>query len=408
MTPAAPARSMTLPLVVLTSLFFMWGLITSLNDILVPHLKNVFTLSYTQATLIQFSFFAAYFVASLPAGELVRRIGYQRGIVLGLVVAASGCVLFTAAAAVLRYPLFLAALFVLAGGITVLQVAANPYVTVLGPPETASSRLNLTQAFNSLGTTLGPFLGASLILGGAAAADQAESARLAEAARVQMPYWGLAAVLCLLALLMAWARLPRVDMAAGQGAASTRRAWQYRHLVLGALGIFAYVGAEVSIGSFLVSFLEQPGIAGLTPLEAGRHLSFYWGGAMLGRFIGAGLMKRLAPQRLLAVNALLAAGLIAFGASGSGSPAMWALLLVGLCNSIMFPTIFALALQGLGDRSSEGSGVLCMAIVGGALVPVLQGAVADHAGLALSFAVPALCYAYILFYGLWGHRPTTA
>jgi FHS family L-fucose permease-like MFS transporter len=399
---------MTLPLVVLTSLFFMWGLITSLNDILVPHLKNVFTLSYTQATLIQFSFFAAYFVASLPAGELVRRIGYQRGIVLGLVVAASGCVLFTAAAAVLRYPLFLAALFVLAGGITVLQVAANPYVTVLGPPETASSRLNLTQAFNSLGTTLGPFLGASLILGGAAAADQAESARLAEAARVQMPYWGLAAVLCLLALLMAWARLPRVDMAAGQGAASTRRAWQYRHLVLGALGIFAYVGAEVSIGSFLVSFLEQPGIAGLTPLEAGRHLSFYWGGAMLGRFIGAGLMKRLAPQRLLAVNALLAAGLIAFGASGSGSPAMWALLLVGLCNSIMFPTIFALALQGLGDRSSEGSGVLCMAIVGGALVPVLQGAVADHAGLALSFAVPALCYAYILFYGLWGHRPTTA
>ena len=408
MTPAAPARSMTLPLVVLTSLFFMWGLITSLNDILVPHLKNVFTLSYTQATLIQFSFFAAYFVASLPAGELVRRIGYQRGIVLGLVVAASGCVLFTAAAAVLRYPLFLAALFVLAGGITVLQVAANPYVTVLGPPETASSRLNLTQAFNSLGTTLGPFLGASLILGGAAAADQAESARLAEATRVQMPYWGLAAVLCLLALLMAWARLPRVDMAAGQGAASTRRAWQYRHLVLGALGIFAYVGAEVSIGSFLVSFLEQPGIAGLTPLEAGRHLSFYWGGAMLGRFIGAGLMKRLAPQRLLAFNALLAAGLIAFGASGSGSPAMWALLLVGLCNSIMFPTIFALALQGLGDRSSEGSGVLCMAIVGGALVPVLQGAVADHAGLALSFAVPALCYAYILFYGLWGHRPTTA
>jgi len=405
MTSAASPRSMNLPLVVLTSLFFMWGLITSLNDILVPHLKNVFTLSYTQATLIQFSFFAAYFVVSLPAGELVRRIGYQRGIVLGLMVAAAGCVLLTAAATALRYPLFLAALFVLACGITVLQVAANPYVTVLGPPESASSRLNLTQAFNSLGTTLGPFLGASLILGGVVVAEGAGADRLAEATRVQLPYWGLAAVLVILAVLMGWAKLPRFDESSGSAGPGTRRAWRYRHLALGALGIFAYVGAEVSIGSFLVSFLEQPRIAGLTPLEAGRHLSFYWGGAMLGRFIGAAVMKRIAPQRVLAVNALAAAVLIGFGASGSGTVAMWALLLVGLCNSIMFPTIFALALHGLGERTSEGSGVLCMAIVGGALVPVLQGTVADHAGLAWSFAVPALCYGYILFYGLLGYRP---
>ncbi|MEP7312435.1 MAG: sugar MFS transporter [Pseudomonadota bacterium] len=395
------------PLVVLTTLFFMWGLITSLNDILIPHLKGAFALSYVQAMLIQFCFFGAYFVMSLPAGLLVDRVGYRRGIIIGLVVAAAGCLLFYPAAGAHSYPFFLGALFVLASGITLLQVAANPFVTVLGSPQTASSRLNLTQAFNSLGTTLGPLLGSALILSAAVPATDAA----ADASSVQGPYLGLAAALLVLAVLIALARLPAIKAdeagdAAGHVAAATHDSvWQYRHLVLGAVCIFVYVGAEVSIGSFLVNFMHRPEVAGLPEEVAGRYLALYWGGAMVGRFIGAAVLARVRPGRVLAFNAVIAAVLLVLAMLFAGRTAMWALLLIGLFNSIMFPTIFTLAIAGLGRFTGAGSGIVCMGIVGGAIVPVLQGYVADQGALLYSFVVPALCYVYIAWYGLKGSRP---
>jgi MFS transporter, FHS family, L-fucose permease len=388
----------------LTSLFFMWGLITSLNDILIPHLKGAFALNYVQAMLIQFCFFGAYFVMSLPAGKLVERIGYQRGIMLGLATAAVGCLLFVPAAGARVYGFFLGALFVLASGITLLQVAANPYVAVLGPPETASSRLTLTQAFNSLGTTVGPLLGSALILSATSATDVVR-----EAQSVQKPYLGLAATLVLLAVAVALLRLPRTPgeqapSAAPPSGGEASSVWQYRHLVLGAVAIFVYVGAEVAIGSFLVNLMHQPQIAGLDEQVAGRYLSLYWGGAMVGRFIGAAVMQRVRPGTVLAFNAIAAVVLLTIAMAFSGKVAMWSLLAIGLCNSIMFPTIFTLGIDGLGRHTGAGSGVLCMAIVGGALVPVLQGYIADHAALLVSFIVPAACYAYIAWYGASGHR----
>lgn len=394
-------------LAVLTTLFFMWGLITSLNDILIPHLKGVFSLSYVQAALIQFSFFTAYFVVSLPAGRLVHALGYQRGIVTGLGIAGVGCLLFYPAAAMLSYPTFLAALFVLAAGITILQVAANPYVTRLGPVKTASSRLNLTQAFNSLGTTVAPLLGAMLILAGTQhiTGVSAQEKALAEAASVQGPYLMLAAALFVIAAVFAMLRLPAIQDDAVQESQQAGSVWQHRHLVLGALGIFVYVGAEVGIGSFLVSLMEQPDVGGLSQVDAGKMLALYWGGAMLGRFIGSALMRHVAASKVLACAALLSVLLIALAMLAGGKLAMWSLLAVGLCNSIMFPTIFSLALNGLGRLTGAGSGVLCMAIVGGALLPLLQAAVADHISLLASFGIPLLCYLFIFYYGAAGYRP---
>lgn len=408
-THVSAAPSYLGPLIALTSLFFMWGLITSLNDILIPHLKAVFTLSYVQATLVQFAFFGAYFVMSLPSGWLVERVGYRFGIITGLAIAGVGCLLFFPAAAAAAYPLFLGALFVLASGITLLQVAANPYVTILGPPESASSRLTLTQAFNSLGTTIGPYAGALLILSSAAPATPE-----AEAALVQVPYLGLAFVLFAIAGVFLLLRLPAVGGVAavdtGTAAAATatddhRSLWSHRHLLFGVVAIFLYVGGEVAIGSLLVSFMEDPAIGGLPPDVAGRYLSLYWGGAMVGRFIGAVVMWYVRPGRVLTFNAAAAIALLAIAMSSGGELAMWSVLAIGLCNSIMFPTIFALALHGLGRRTGEGSGVLCMAIVGGAIVPVVQGFFADRIGLLPSFAVPLVCYLFIVYYGLSGHRP---
>lgn len=404
-------KSNTGPLVIVTILFFMWGLLTSLNDVLIPHLKSIYTLTYLQAMLVQFCFFGAYFIVSLPAGALIRRIGYQRGAVTGLLIAASGCALFYPAAQS-GYALFLFAFFVLASGITILQVAANPYVTVLGPARTASSRLTLTQAFNSLGTTVGPYLGGVLILSAAAVgADQlaamtaAEQAayKAQEAATVQGPYLALAAALAILAVLFALARLPKIDHDAGPAAAvsgAKGSAWNYRHLVLGAVAIFVYVGGEVSIGSFLVNFLGEPHIAGLDHAAAANYVSLYWGGALVGRFIGFAVMRVVSPGKTLAFNALGAIVLVLLATFSQGQVAMWALIAVGLCNSIMFPTIFSMALHGLGRHTGQGSGILCMAIVGGAIVPFVQGGVADSAGLQPSFLVPAACYLFILFFGL--------
>jgi FHS family L-fucose permease-like MFS transporter len=404
--------SYTAALVVLTSLFFMWGLITSLNDILIPHLKAIFTLSYVQAMLIQFSFFGAYFVMSFPSGYLVEKVGYRKGIIIGLVIAGIGCLGFYPAASQQSYPLFLAALFVLASGITLLQVAANPFVAILGKPETAASRLNLTQAFNSLGTTIGPYVGSVLILSVVAAGAVAVGAA-EEIKTVQMPYLGLAGVLFLIAIVFSQFKLPTITSdtplagdtpAAGHNGVAGRSVWQYRHLVLGAVAIFVYVGAEVTIGSFLVNFMAQPDIGGLTERTAGSYLSFYWGGAMVGRFIGAAVLRIAKPGYVLAFNATCAAALLIVAIMTKGNTAMYAVLAIGLFNSIMFPTIFTLAIANLGKHTGEGSGVLCMAIVGGAIVPVVAGYFADRMGIALSFFVPALCYAYIVYYGVKGHE----
>lgn len=395
----------TAALIVLTTLFFMWGLITSLNDILIPHLKAAFSLGYTQAMLIQFCFFGAYFVASLPSGYLVKRVGYKRGIIAGLATAGTGCLLFFPAAAMHSYPFFLGALFVLASGITLLQVAANPYVAILGAPQTASSRLVLTQAFNSLGTTIGPYVGAILIL---SAVAPGESSQAAQAASVQGPYLGLAAALFVIAVLIALVHLPQIEAAepAQQqaSAAGHSSVWQYPHLVLGAVAIFVYVGAEVCIGSFLVNFMGRPEIAGLSEDTAGKYLSLYWGGAMVGRFVGAAVLTRVRPGRVLMVNAVVAALLLAGAMLFAGKAAMWSLLAIGLFNSIMFPTIFTLAIAGLGRHTGAGSGVLCMAIVGGAILPVLQGMFADQISLLYSFILPLVCYLYIAYYGYRGHR----
>ena len=388
-------------LIALTSLFFMWGLITSLNDILIPHLKALFDLSYVEAMLIQFCFFGAYFVMSFPSGYLVEKVGYRTGIVIGLTVAGIGCASFYPAAAAHSYPLFLAALFVLASGITLLQVAANPYVAILGDSRTAASRLNLTQAFNSLGTTVGPWIGAVLILSVATAGEHT----------TQTPYLILAGTLCAIAVVFSRLNLPTISpeqpLADEAGADSRDRSvWQYRHLVLGAVAIFVYVGAEVTIGSFLVNFLAQDSVAGLPEKTAGQYVSLYWGGAMVGRFIGAAILRRVRAGTLLAFNAACVVLLLLVGMSTQGPVAMWSILAIGLFNSIMFPTIFTLGIANLGRHTGEGSGVLCMAIVGGAIVPVIAGYVADHGTIALSFIVSAVCYLYIVYYGWKGHEET--
>lgn len=393
-------------LTALTSLFFMWGFITCLNDILIPYLKLLFDLNYTQAMLIQFCFFSAYFVVSVPAGMLVSRIGYKAGIVTGLLIAGAGCLLFVPAAAMHVYGMFLFALFVLASGITILQVAANPYVSVLGNPETAPSRLTMTQAFNSLGTTVAPFFGAWLIFGGMDAPQPVAGA--VTESTVQVPYLILAASLVVLAVVFAWLKLPAMGKKETVEALPLGgEAWKQRHLVLGALGIFVYVGAEVGIGSFLAIYLSMPEIGGMSAAAASHYISWYFGGAMVGRFIGALVMQKINPGKVLAFNALMAVLLLAITILSSGKLAMWSLLLVGLCNSIMFPTIFSLAIAGLKQYTSQGSGILCLAIVGGAILPLLQGMLADHLGVQLAFLLPLCCYLYIAFYGLKGCIPQT-
>lgn len=387
----------TFALVSLTSLFFMWGFITCLNDILIPHLKTAFSLSYTKAMLIQFCFFGAYFVVSMPAGWLIKKIGYQMGIVTGLAIASGGCFLFLPAASTHAYPLFLFALFVLASGITILQVSANPFVTALGSPKTASSRLTMTQAFNALGTTVAPWFGAVLILSAVSVAGS-------EAASVRVPYLILALTLATLAVVFYFLKLPHVTSIEATED-STDSAWGHRHLVLGAIGIFVYVGAEVSIGSFLVSYLGESNIAGLPEAQAAKYITYYWGGAMVGRFIGAAVMQQIPAGKALAFNGSMAVLLIIISVSTDGPVAMWSILGVGLFNSIMYPVIFSLAVNKLGSATSHGSGILCCAIVGGAIIPVAHGMLADTIGLQTAFLLPMVCYIYIAYYGISGSRP---
>ncbi|MBI9070368.1 MAG: sugar MFS transporter [Melioribacteraceae bacterium] len=438
-------KNYTSALSALTTLFFMWGFITCLNDILIPHLKGMFDLNYTESMLVQFTFFGAYFIVSLPAGWLMKKIGFQKGIVVGLTVTGIGALLFYPASIVASYMFFLVSFFVLAGGITILQVAANPYVAILGSSETASGRLNMTQGFNSLGTTIAPVLGAYLILNEASnAVEKAES--------VQLPYLGIAITLFLIAGYFMLAKLPKIEAETYKKSAGS--AWSYQHLIYGAIAIFMYVGGEVSIGSFLVNYLAEPNIGNMVETEAAKYVAIYWGGAMVGRFYGAVMLSeqkdkkksnmyigiimfasfflgwyltneaelgaiflglavlnyfafklgKNKPNRTLYVLATIAASAVVITMLTTGWIAVWAVISIGLFNSIMFPTIFTLAIDGLGKHTSQGSGILCAAIVGGALVPLLQGYLADTIGIQHAFIIPVICYIYIIFYGVKGYK----
>jgi len=405
------------PLLIVTALFFIWGFLTCLNDILVPHLKSIFDLSYTRVMLIQFAFFSAYFFFSLPWSRFVNRIGYQRTMVVGLLTMACGAFLFLPAASAASFPLFLAALLILAAGITGLQVAANPYVNLLGKPETASSRLDLTQAFNSLGTAIAPRIGGLLILSATPLAVEQvrqlapkalQAYRVQQAASVNLPYTVIGIALILLAVLIGTSRLPQIETATSRsGDKGKDSVWKHPNLLLGAIAIFAYVGAEVSIGSFLVNYFALPEIAGFNARTAAGFVSFYWAGAMIGRFVGAPLLGRVKPGSILALCAIVAAGLASAAMILSGHTAMWCILAVGLFNSIMFPTIFSLGVAELGCLTGNASGILNMAIVGGAILPLVQGVIADHIGIHHAFFVPVICYLYILFYALRGSKPNS-
>lgn len=412
---SVPLKTDTSAMAMVSTLFFAWGFLTCLNDILIPHLKNIFDLNYAEVMLVQFAFFSSYFLFSMPSGKIVEWIGYKRAMVTGLLTMSAGALLFVPAAGLPSFPLFLTALIVLAAGMTILQTSANPYVAILGPPRTASSRLNLTQAFNSLGTTLAPRFGSWLILGAAVAplsmeavramsAAQQQSYRIQQAASVKAPYIGLAIALFVLALIVGWFKLPVIEYAEAHGHA-TGSIWQHRRLVLGAVAIFVYVGAEVAIGSLMTNYFNQKEIGNLPIPKAAGYLQYYWGGAMLGRFVGSALLQRLRTQNLLAFNAVAAALLVTISMLTFGHVAMWSLILVGLFNSIMFPSIFTLAIEGLGPLTGKGSGLLVAAIVGGAIVPELQGVLADHIGIHHAFVLPVLCYLYIIFYALKGAAP---
>jgi FHS family L-fucose permease-like MFS transporter len=415
--PESSSSSYGAPLAVVTTLFFMWGFLTCLNDILVPHLKPIFDLDYARIMLIQSAFFGAYFLFSIPSAKIIDWIGYQRSMVVGLLTMGLGAFLFVPAASVPSYPLFLIALIVLAAGITCLQVAANPYVTVLGSPQTASSRLNLTQAFNSLGTFLAPFFGGLLILSAAPktmdeiralAPDALRAYRLHEAATVKTPYVGLGIALVLLAIAIASFKLPKIPHAQHQiGEKVNDSIWRHPNLIFGAISIFVYVGAEVSIGSFLVNYFSQPEIGGLTEKVAASFVAFYWGGAMVGRFIGSALLQKMKTGHLLAICAVCAAGLVAISMLTTGHFAMYSIILVGFFNSIMFPSIFTLGVAELGPLTGDGSGIMIMAIVGGALIPYAQGAIADRIGIHHAFFLPVICYLYILFFALSGSKPNS-
>ncbi len=389
-------------------LFFVFGGITSLNDVIIPKLKGLFTLSYGEAMLVQSAFFAAYFLISLPAAAIVRRLGYMRTAACGLASMTAGCLLFVPASESGQFAAFLFALFVLAAGITIVQVVANPLISMLGPQATVSSRLTFAQGFNSLGTTIFPFFGAILILrqlsgsdGQGLAGAALHAFRSRETHVIVLAYLGLAAALAIVTGLV-WRQRNTLRQAgdSGSGGWSGFDLLMGRRFGLGALCIFLYVGAEVAIGSLIVSYLMQPGVLNLSQQAAGKEVPLYWGGALLGRLVGAYLLRLLRPGYVLSSAACFALLLACVSAATHGALAGYSLLAIGLFNSIMFPTIFSLACQGLGRRAPEGSGIICMAIVGGAVIPPLTGHIADLSSLRIALALPMLCYAVILAYGL--------
>ena len=395
------------------ALFFIFGGITSLNDVIIPKLKELFTLNYAQALTVQSAFFAAYFLVSLPAAAVVRRAGYLRTAAIGLVTMTAGCLLFVPASSSGTFGLFLFALFVLAAGITVVQVVANPLISLLGATQTAHSRLTFAQAFNSLGTTIFPYAGSILILGTLAKVDPAtlsgaalHAYRTAETQTVVHTYLGLAAALSVVAVVV-WMRRHRLQETHDRTGTILHAFTLLKRprFALGAACIFLYVGAEVSIGSLIVNYLEQRDVLAAAPMAAGKYVPFYWGGALLGRFFGSGALRLVSPGKLLAGAAAGALVLIAITANSTGTTSANTLLAIGLTNSIMFPTIFSLASEGLGPRAAEGSGIIAAAIVGGAVIPPLTGHIADLVGLHFALALPALCYAVIGGFGLYARRP---
>ncbi len=405
-------------LTLLASLFFMWGFITVINNTLLPHLRSVFDLSYTQTTLIESVWFIAYFFASIPSAKLIERIGYQKSMVFGLALMAAGALLMVPAARIPSYGVTLVALFIIASGITLLQVAANPYVAVVGPPETASSRLNLVQAFNSAGATLAPLFGGYLILGrstsGTAAAGSTtaltQAERLADAQSVVLPYLIVAAVLVVLAIVIARFPLPAMGTATQRSAKAERKGlslWSHRNLVFGIPAIFIYLIAEIGVANLFINFVSQPQIGNLSHEQASHYLFVLWGGMMVGRLVGSYVMRTVPAEKVLAGASIGACLVMLVATFTTGHVAMWALISVGLFHSIMFPTIFTLGIRGLGPLTEEGSGLLIMAIAGGALV-VVQGWLADTYGLQMSFLLTAVCELYVLFYALWGSKPTAA
>ncbi|WP_228894307.1 sugar MFS transporter [Pseudoduganella aquatica] len=400
----------------LASLFFTWGFITVINNTLLPHLRSVFELNYTQTTLIESVWFIAYFVASIPAARLIERVGYKKSLVVGLSIMALGALMMIPAARLPSYIVTLVALFVIACGITLLQVAANPYVAVVGTPQTASSRLNLVQAFNSLGTMFAPLFGGYLILGrsnaGTAGADQVltQAERLADAQAVQLPYLIVAGVLVVLAVIIARFPLPEMGAATSRVSKAERAShslWRHRNLVFGVPAIFIYLIAEIGVANLFINFVSQPDIGNVNHEQASHYLFLLWGGMMVGRFIGSVLMRSISAEHVLAAASVGACIVMLVATFSTGPTAMWALISVGLFHSIMFPTIFTLGIKGLGPLTEEGAGLLIMAIAGGALV-VVQGWLADIYGLQTSFLLTAACELYVLFYALWGARATNA
>jgi FHS family L-fucose permease-like MFS transporter len=402
-----------------TMLFFMWGFLTSLNDILIPHLKSIFELNYGQALLVQFCFFSSYAIFAVPSAKLVEWRGYKGTMVIGLLVMAVGAFLFLPASSAASFGMFLSALVILAAGITSLQVAANPYVANLGPPETSASRLNLAQAFNSFGTFVAPFFGGALILGTVAlapgklkalSATALQAYRAEQASSVRLPYLGIGLTLVLLAIALAMVKLPQMDftrdMRPGEMDASKTddSVWKHPVLLAGALAIFVYVGAEVSIGSFLVNYFGLPDIAGLPEATAAKYVALYWGGAMVGRFIGSWLLTKVRTSVVLGSAAVVAFVLVVTSILTHGHMAMWVILSVGLFNSVMFPSIFTVGLSGLGPLTSKGSSLMVAAIVGGALIPLAEGHLADAIGVQHAFVIPAVCYIYIALFGYLGGR----
>lgn len=413
-----PAVDTRIALFAMTAVFFSWGFITELNDVLIPHLKSVFELKYWQAMLVQFCFFGAYLVMAVPAGKVMSRVGYKPGIVIGLLVAGGGALLILPAAQMGAFNLFLPALFILASGIVLLQVSANPYVALLGAPEQAPSRLNFVQAINSLGHTVGPWIGGALIFGAThLSAEQLAALPAAERAQTVQPlYLGVALALVALALAVWMFRLPAHAEATEKSDPQKHTFAEvlgHRHVKYGVLAIFLYVGAEVAIGSFLANYAMRPDIGAIPADAVGRYVSFYWGSAMVGRFVGAALLLKFDPRRMLALYGAVAIALLLTTMAAGGSLSLWAVIAIGFFNSIMFPTIFTLVIDRLGPLVPKASSLLVMAIFGGAVVPFLQGHLVDALqaatgdetrALQLAFALPALCYAYIVWYGLKGSR----
>jgi MFS transporter, FHS family, L-fucose permease len=379
------------------SLFFVFGSITSLNDVLMPRLKELFTLSYGQMTLVQFCFFTGYFIVSLPASYMIDRVGYLRSIVIGLLLMSGGCLLFLPAAAAHAFPAFLGALFVVAAGVTIVQVTANPLVVRLGAPESTPARLTVAHACNSIGTVVAPYCGALLILDAAATGSTAIGAT----------YAGIAAFLMAVAGLV-WMTRNRVhgDTVAVSNPFAAFSLLRAPRVRFGVVAMFLYVGAEVTIGSMLINYLGLPRTMGMTHAAAAPLLSMYWGGLLVGRLAGVAILRRVAAYRLVALYGMAAFSLVAVSMAGAGAIAGLTMVAVGLCNSIMFPLIFALSSEGLGERTAEGSGLLCVAIVGGALVPLATGHMADVTSLTAAMVIPALCYVGIVAFGIYAHRAT--